>query len=62
MQFGSAIFSLSLLYAILIWGASVILFHIVHIIYLLFNSLTLIFSFKTYYLIHYFGCNLFNLF
>jgi hypothetical protein len=45
MRFGSAIsLSLSLLYAILIWAASFILFHIVHIIYLLFNSLTLHFS------------------
>jgi hypothetical protein len=46
MRFGSAIFfslSLTLLYAILIWAASFILFHIVHIIYLLFNSLTLLF-------------------
>jgi hypothetical protein len=32
------------------------------IIYLLFNSLILISSFKTYYLIHYFGCHLFNSF
>jgi hypothetical protein len=31
MRFGSAILSLSLLYAILIWAASFILFHIVHI-------------------------------
>jgi hypothetical protein len=34
MRFGSAIFSLSLLYAILIWADSFILFHIVHIILL----------------------------
>jgi hypothetical protein len=47
MRFGSAIcslsLSLSLLYVILIWAASFILFHIVHIIYLLFNKLTLLF-------------------
>jgi hypothetical protein len=35
--------SLCLLYAILIWAASLTLFHIVHIIYLLFNSFTLLF-------------------
>jgi hypothetical protein len=35
--------SLSPLYAILIWAASFILFHIVYITYLLFNSLTLLF-------------------
>jgi hypothetical protein len=29
---------------------------------MLFNSLIFLFSFKTYYLIHCFGCNLFNLF
>jgi hypothetical protein len=57
---GAPFLSLSLLYAILISAASFILFHAVR-----WNgteSWFSFFSFKTYYLTHYFECNLFNLF
>jgi hypothetical protein len=61
IRFGSAIFlSLSLLYAIIIWAASIILFHTVR--WNVTEFLLSFFSFKTYYLVHYFECNLFNLF
>jgi hypothetical protein len=56
-RFGSAI-SLSLPpNAILIWAASFILFHMVR--WNMTDSWFSVFSFKIYYLIHYFGCNLF---
>jgi hypothetical protein len=63
VRFGSAIslsLSLSLLYAIHIWAASFILFHVVR--WNGTDSWFSFFSFKTYYWTQYFECNLFNLF
>jgi hypothetical protein len=58
IRFGKAI-SLSLLYVILIWAAIFILLHVVR--WNVTDYWFSLFSFKTCYLTHYFGCNLFNL-